>query len=168
MDIEQATTSTPLSIADLISSSRELTFLFFITILIILSPMPSMCMLESLSFLLPLGIIKPNIESITPFFTSTFPGLLSILSPQKVKNSVTFLPIEAAPLAIIKAAIALSKSPLKTTMVLLSFAITSDATNLFTLFNVLFFLIKAQIMPLSLVRLTNSLFVLSHQDLISS
>jgi hypothetical protein len=34
--------------------------------------------------------------------------------PQKVKNIVASIPIEAAPMAILKAAIALSMSPLKT------------------------------------------------------
>jgi len=41
-----------------------------------------------------------------------------MFSPQKVKNIVTFLPLDAAPLAMIKEAIALSKSPLNTTIVL--------------------------------------------------
>ncbi|MNN71593.1 hypothetical protein D3C81_1875460 [compost metagenome] len=46
--------------------------------------------------------------------------------PQKVKNIVTFLPLAAAPFAIIKDAIALSKSPLKTTIELPSGFFTSD------------------------------------------
>ena len=37
------------------------------------------------------------------------------LSPQKVKNIVTCIPIEAAPVAIINAAITRSMSPLRTT-----------------------------------------------------
>ncbi|MNN21619.1 hypothetical protein D3C81_1349480 [compost metagenome] len=51
-------------------------------------------------------------------------------NPQKVKNIVTFFPLAAAPLAIIKDAIALSKSPLKTTIELPSGFTTSDAAIL--------------------------------------
>src|SRR5690606_7771515 len=43
-----------------------------------------------------------------------------MFKPQNVKNIVTSLPMAAAPLAIMKLAIALSKSPLKTIMVVLS------------------------------------------------
>ena len=37
--------------------------------------------------------------------------LYEVITPQKVKNMVTSMPIATAPLAIMKAAIALSKSP---------------------------------------------------------
>ncbi|MPN53329.1 hypothetical protein SDC9_200993 [bioreactor metagenome] len=120
IDIEQATTSTPFFIACSIKSSKDDIFLFFITSLISLLPIPIICILESLSFLLPLGIIIPKAVSIKFFLTEIFSCFLKMFNPQKVKNIVTFLPIEAAPLAIIKDAIALSKSPLKTTIVLLS------------------------------------------------
>jgi hypothetical protein len=44
-------------------------------------------------------------------------GFLITLSPQKVKNIVTFLPMAAAPFAITNEASALSRSSLNTTMV---------------------------------------------------
>jgi len=50
----------------------------------------------------------------------TLLGLRSRFRPQKVKKMVTSSPMAAAPLAMMKAAIALSKSPLKRIMVLLS------------------------------------------------
>jgi hypothetical protein len=43
-----------------------------------------------------------------------------VFNPQKVKNIVTFIPIAAAPVAMMKAAIARSRSPLRSTMVTLS------------------------------------------------
>ncbi len=76
-------------------------------------------MLESFNFLLPRGIILPNIFSIKVLLT--LPGLsfLKMLIPQKVKNMVTLPPMAAAPFAMIKEAMALSNSPEKTTIVLL-------------------------------------------------
>jgi len=50
--------------------------------------------------------------------TGTDSGRRSRFRPQNVKNNVTSLPMAAAPLAMINEAIALSKSPLKTTIVL--------------------------------------------------
>jgi hypothetical protein len=43
-----------------------------------------------------------------------------VFNPQKVKNIVTCMPMAAAPVAIIKAAIARSKSPLSSTIVTFS------------------------------------------------
>ena len=76
-----------------------------------------MFILDNPSFLLPLGIIIPNAFSIIFLGVFIFSGFLRTFSPQNVKNIVTFLPIVAAPLAIINDAIALSKSPLNTTIV---------------------------------------------------
>jgi len=52
-----------------------------------------------------------------PFLTGAAFSLRRILSPQKVKNIVTLLPMAAAPFAMIKAAIARSRSLLNTTIV---------------------------------------------------
>ena len=93
MDMVQATRRTPWAMAWRISSSRELTFLSFITFFMSLVPMPHMFMLESFSFPVPLGIIIPNIRSRNGFFTFTFSGLRSAFRPQKVKNMVTGLPV---------------------------------------------------------------------------
>jgi len=107
--------------------------------------------------------MAPNILSINPLLTLTFSGFLKIFNPQKVKNIVTFFPIAAAPLAIIKEAIALSKSPLNTTMVLLSFSDISliPTETLFTFLQPFF--ITAIIKPLSFLISKSSLLVLLHQ-----
>lgn len=47
-------------------------FFFFITIRIMRGPIPSMFILESGKFLLPRGIIMPNILSIKLFLTGTY------------------------------------------------------------------------------------------------
>ena len=122
MDIVQATSLTPLSIALFISVSRESTFLSFMTFFIIAVPIPPMFILDNLSLLLPSGIIIPNIFSIMDFFGFTAFALRRALSPQKVKNIVTGLPIAAAPLAIMKEASTLSRSPLNTIIVLPCFS----------------------------------------------
>ena len=70
------------------------------------------------SFFVPLGIIKPNIPSMKLLATETFSGRRRMFSPQKVKNMVTLRPMAAAPFAIMKAAMVLSRSPEKTTKVL--------------------------------------------------
>ena len=87
------------------------------TFFIILVPIPPMFILESFSFPAPRGIMAPNIFSIRDFSTLRFSGFLKILSPQKVKNMVTGLPMATAPLAMINAASALSISPSNTTIV---------------------------------------------------
>src|SRR5665648_588839 len=109
--MEQATNSTPFSLAIAIKSSRLSTFLFFMTVLIILAPMPPIFILDSLSFPAPLGIIAPNMVEIKSFFAAVFSGLLSAFSPQKVQNMLTCLPMAAAAFAMIKVAITLSRSP---------------------------------------------------------
>ena len=117
--IEQAISSTPLSWASLIKSSKLSIFLSFIIVRIILAPIPPIFIFESDSFFEPRGIIIANIFEIKFFLILTFSGRRMIFSPQKVKNIVTFRPIAAAPLAIINDAIALSKSPEKTIIFLL-------------------------------------------------
>ncbi|MPM77121.1 hypothetical protein SDC9_124121 [bioreactor metagenome] len=78
--------------------------------------------------------------------------------------------MDAAPLAMINDAIALSKSPLNTTIVLLSLVsvVTAVAGQASVTFCIVPFFIMAVEMPLSLLIWTNSLFVLLHQALISS
>ncbi len=64
---------------------------------------------------IPFGSMKPKAASISAFEGLGRSGLRSRLSPQKVKNTVTFEPIANAPLAMISDAIALSRSPENTT-----------------------------------------------------
>ncbi len=94
----------------------------FMRLRIILGPMPAKFILESPSPSELLGSIMLNIFAITSFSTLGAFGFLMAVSPQKVKNMVTFLPNAAAPLAITKAARMRSRSLLKTTKVLSSFA----------------------------------------------
>ena len=86
------------------------------------APMPAMFILESPSFLVPLGIIMPNMDcsmDFLPLPPEDGPSFLRMLSPQKVQKMVTSSPIAAAPLAMMSAAITLSKSPLNKMMVFL-------------------------------------------------
>mgnify|MGYP007016529440 CR=1 FL=1 len=80
----------------------------------ILAPMPPIFILERASLREPRGIILANILAIKSFSAVTFSGFLKIFRPQKVKNILTFLPIAAAALAMMKEAMALSRSPEKT------------------------------------------------------
>ena len=86
--------------------------------LIMAVPMPAMFILDRVGLPAPRGIIQPNIRSMRVLRTGTACGRRSRFRPQKVKNIVTSLPMAAAPLAMMNAAIALSKSSLKTTRVL--------------------------------------------------
>ena len=79
-----------------------------------------MFILDSLSLPLCVGSIQPNILPKISLVTVGLCCFLITFSPQKVKNMVTFLPVEAAPLAMTKEANALSRSSLKTISVLLS------------------------------------------------
>jgi hypothetical protein len=69
----------------------------------------------------PLGIILPNMACRTLFLSvvCTFSGLRRMFRPQKVKNMVTSSPMAAAPLAMMKAAMTRSKSPLNRMIVFL-------------------------------------------------
>ncbi|KAF5028382.1 hypothetical protein DSECCO2_659630 [anaerobic digester metagenome] len=87
---------------------------------IILAPIPPMFILESPSFLLPRGIIMPNILDMKSFLTLTFSGLRKTFRPQKVKNMLTLRPMAAAALAMMNEAMALSRSPEKTMIFFLS------------------------------------------------
>ena len=84
---------------------------------IISVPMPPIFILESEVWRDPRGIMRLNMRSTRDLRTGMRWSLRSRLRPQKVKNNVTSLPMEAAPLAIMKAAIILSKSLEKMTMV---------------------------------------------------
>ena len=87
---------------------------------IIGAPMPAMFILESPSFLVPLGIMPPNIFcSVLLPSPEAFSGLRRMLRPQKVAKMVTSSPMAAAPLAMIRAAMTLSKSPLNRMIVFL-------------------------------------------------
>ena len=72
------------------------------------------------SLFVPRGIMAPNIRSTKLLTTGAFSGRRRMFSPQKVKNMVTRRPIAAAPFAMMKAAMVLSKSLENTTKVLSS------------------------------------------------
>ncbi len=82
-------------------------------------PSPHMSSFERCSRPLCAGSIQPNIRPMRSFPTAGFSRFLMTLSPQKVKNIVTRFPVAAAPLAMTNEASALSRSSLKTTIVLL-------------------------------------------------
>ena len=63
------------------------------------------------------NVMPPNIASMKDLSTFCLLFFLRTLRPQKVKNMVTLRPIAAAPLAMIKLASTLSRSPEKTMMV---------------------------------------------------
>src|SRR4030043_311199 len=65
--------------------------------------------------------------------------LLMMFNPQKVKNMVTSIPILAAVVAIMNAAIALSKSPLNTTMVNFSFSAMTISYKIDSYIKVIFY-----------------------------
>ena len=118
MDIWQATSLIPACRAWAIRFSKEETFLRRMMKRIMRGPAPNMFIRDSPSLVLPRGIIPPNIRSSKVLFARTRFGRRRIFSPQKVKNIVTRRPMAAAPLAMIKEAMALSRSPLKTTILL--------------------------------------------------
>src|SRR5665647_3124553 len=117
----QATSLTPCSWALAMSSSSDMAFCSFMTFFIIGAPRPAKFILDRPSLPGPRGMILPNMTCRVDFFsfTWTFSGLRRALRPQKVKNIVTSSPMAAAPLAMMNAAIILSRSPLKTMIVFL-------------------------------------------------
>lgn len=119
----QAIISMPLSTACCIRLSKLSIRFFFMMRRIIRLPAPPIFIFDSLSFPLWAGSIQPNILPKRSFETVGFRCFLMMSSPQKVKNIVTFRPVDAAPLAMTKEANALSRSLLKTISVLLSAAL---------------------------------------------
>src|SRR3989304_2083968 len=92
------------------------------TSFIIHVPRPNMWNLESFNLFVPPLFNRLNIFCLNPLPVMPPSFLLRIFSPQKVKNMVTSIPMLAPVVAMIKAARALSNSPLKTTMVSFSFS----------------------------------------------
>ena len=84
---------------------------------IIAVPMPAMFIWESFSLLRPFGSITPNILPMKLFPLTFLAGARSAGVPQKVKNRTTFMPMAAAPVAMIIAARCLSSPPESTTIV---------------------------------------------------
>ena len=136
MSIEsvQATNLTPCSRALSKSSSSDMPPASFVTFLIIGAPAPAKFILESPSFLVPLGIMRPNMDCrvlfLLPPLDATFSVLRRMLSPQKVQKMVTSSPIAAAPLAMMSAAITRSKSPLNRMIVFLVVSIRTPLAGL--------------------------------------
>ena len=114
MESVQAMNFTPCSRADATSSSSDIAPASFMTFFIMGAPAPAKFILERPRWPVPLGIILPNMACRMLFlsFVCTFSVLRRRLRPQNVKNMVTSSPMAAAPLAMMKAAIARSKSPL--------------------------------------------------------
>ncbi|OPZ96492.1 MAG: hypothetical protein BWY72_01633 [Bacteroidetes bacterium ADurb.Bin416] len=83
------------------------------TIRIILPPKPPIFILDNPSLRLDEAIIIPNILPKISLETAGLCFRLMTFRPQNVKKMVTFLPMEAAPLAITNVANALSRSSLK-------------------------------------------------------
>ena len=119
MDIWQAINSTPLFRACSIKLSSESICLLRITFRIIRVPIPIIFIFDKDNLRLPAGIIIPNILPIVSFFTASARSFRITFNPQKVKNIVTFRPVDAAPFAITNDANALSRSSLNTISVLL-------------------------------------------------
>ena len=120
----QAISLTPCSTAASSNCCKVIAPSAFMTLPIIQGPIPAKFILDMPSFLTPRGIIIPNMLWRKLFLALTFLGFRMALRPQKVKNMVTSSPMEAAPLAIINAAMTLSKSPLNTMIVFLVVSIT--------------------------------------------
>ena len=121
MVMVQATSLTPCSRALAISSSRDMAFCCFMTFFISGAPMPAKFILDRPSLL---GAARHHhaehaLQEALAAVALTFCGLRRRLRPQKVKKMVTSSPMAAAPLAIMRAAMALSKSPLNRMMVFL-------------------------------------------------
>src|SRR5450631_3352010 len=118
IDIAQAIIFTPCSRAEAMRSSSGMTFSWRIIRCMSLGPAPAKFMCESLSRSGPRGIMAENAfcKGLLPL-VATFSGRRRAFRPQNVKNMVTSSSIAAAPLAMMKAAITLSKSPLKTMIV---------------------------------------------------
>ena len=89
----------------------------FMTLFIIGTPMPAKFIFDMPSLLMPRGIIRPNMPCRNFFSALTFSGLRRAFRPQNVQKMVTSSPMAAAPLAMMRAAMTLSKSPLKRMMV---------------------------------------------------
>jgi len=83
------------------------------------SPKPIMLICESFKRRESEGNIMENMRPKRSFFTAGFCSFLMTLSPQKVKNIDTFLPVAAAPLANTKVASARSRLSLNMISVLL-------------------------------------------------
>lgn len=114
IEVSHAIMLTPSSRAREIISVRDSTFLLFIKCLKNTGPKPSMfSRLEGTEPGSP-GSIAVIIFSEKLLFEK-LRDVRSALSPQKVKNIETLIPLDAAPIAMLKAAKSLSKSPLKTT-----------------------------------------------------
>ena len=111
IDISQITISIPSSPASFNMVSSDMTFCFFIRYEIILGPIPAIFMLDSLSCLVPLGSIAPNIFEMKSLPGAVFLGSRSAESDQNEKNSLTCVSIAAAAIDMTNAASTLSKSP---------------------------------------------------------
>ena len=110
-------------------------------------PIPPKCILERPKDWGPWGIILENMLSIKVFLRGGASLRRRMFNPQNVKNKVTSIPMAAAPLAMMKLAMARSKSLLKTTMVR-AFLVGAPAdSEVETLVGVSFFSIMAVNFP---------------------
>ena len=113
MVMVQAINLIPLSWAEAMSSVRLGTLLAFMRALIVSRPPPNKLNCDMFKASAPFGIIAENIFS-TGFLPCLWKsGRRRALSPQKVKNIDTSSPMARAPLAMMKEASTLSKSPEK-------------------------------------------------------
>src|SRR5574344_958138 len=100
--------------------------------------MPPIFIFDNDKALLLEGSIIPNILPKISFSTDGFCRFLITFKPQKMKNIVTFLPVDAAPLAKTNEANARARSSLNTMNVLPLFGLTAFMTQVdgwFSLFS---------------------------------
>lgn len=114
MDISHARNFTPSSFASSIISFGRFTFFCFMMRFINQRPIPNMFSLEG-PIASPPRASRLNIFPMNPSPLKKPPFLMTF-NPQNVKNKVTSMLEAAAPVAITRAAMALSRSPLNTTI----------------------------------------------------
>ncbi len=118
--VVQAINRTPRSWAICINSGMPGIRCCRMTRFISLVPKPPKWNRESGSVSAPPLLRTPNMRRSQSFAALGAPFRRMVLRPQKVKNMVTCIPMAAAPVAMMKAAITRSISPLRTTIVTLS------------------------------------------------
>src|SRR5574340_1750964 len=115
--VVQAMKRTPRSSAVAINSGTPGMRFCFMTTCIIFVPRPQKWKRDSGRVSAPPLLRNPNMRRNQSLAELVAPFLRIVLSPQKVKKTVTCMPMAAAPVAIMKAAMARSKSPLRRTIV---------------------------------------------------
>ncbi|OGW47335.1 MAG: hypothetical protein A2V62_06665 [Nitrospirae bacterium RBG_19FT_COMBO_58_9] len=127
--VVQAMKCTPRSSAVSMSSGTPGIRFCFMTFCIIFVPRPQKWNRESGRLSAPPVFSRPNIRRSQSFAELDAPFRRMALRPQKVKKTVTCIPMAAAPVAMMNAAIARSMSPLSSTIVTLSGLVACKSAN---------------------------------------